>query len=278
MEFVWYENHQGQRICLSERPYKLLNVDELYAISREYIEDNGHLTGFKRKVITKAFELDILSTKDISWKDAIENFNSIIECDVVNTKAGKLYIGDYYMECFIHIVTPSKINLCNPYVTVKLTLVTESPVWVKSERYTFVSAATPTEGHDTKRYPHTYSYHYRPRIGQSVLYSQLSMPAHYQIIIYGPVTNPSVTIGGNVYQVSVELLANEYLVIDYSNTGTRTITVYHQDGQSEDKFGARSKQFSVFTKINPGRQPVLWSGDFAFDIILFDERSQPKWI
>lgn len=276
MEFIWYENHLGERLCLSEKPYKLLDIDELYAISREYTEANGRITGFKQKTITKTFELDVLSTKGSDWKESAEALRVLLESDIEET--GKLYIGDYYINCHIYLMEPQKVNLRNPYVTCKLTLVSDMPLWIKHHSKVFLSTEVPTAHSNVKRYSYTYPYRYRSHSGGSFIYNPFPYAAHYQIIVYGAVSNPAITIGNHLYQVNVDVAENERLIIDFSNTRNRTIIRYKKTGEEIDEFNNRNKQISVFELIKPGKQAVNWSGQFSFDIVLVEERSQPKWI
>ncbi len=276
MEFIWYENHLGKRLCLSEKPYKLLDIDDLYTISREYTESNGRITGFKQKIITKTLELDVLSTKDRDWKNSAEELRELLESDI--DEPGKLYIGDYYIVCCIYLMNPQKVNLRSPYVTCKLTLVSDMPLWIKHHSKVFLSTEVPAAQSSIKRYPYTYPYRYRSRSGGSFIYNPFAYAAHYQIIVYGSVRNPAITIGNHLYQVNTDVGDNERLVIDYSNTRNRTITRYLMNGEEINEFNNRNKQNSVFELIKPGKQAVNWSGEFSFDIILIEERSQPKWI
>lgn len=276
MDFVWYENHLGQRLCLSEKPFKLLDIDELYSISREYIEANGRITGFKQKTVTKPFQLDILSTQDRNWKESAEQLRGLLESDI--DEAGKLYIGDYYLICHIYLIEPQNINLRNPYVTCNLTLVSDMPVWIKHHSKVFLSTETPSGHSKVKRYPYTYPYRYRSHSGGSFLYNPFPYKAHYQIIVYGPVQNPAITIGNHLYQVNTDVAEGERLIIDFSNSRNRTINRYKLTGEAIDEFNNRNKQNSVFELIKPGKQAVNWSGRFSFDIVLIEERSQPKWI
>ena len=39
--------------------------------------------------------------------------------------------------------------------------------------------------------------------------------------------------------------------------------------------GRNNERF--FQKIAPGRQTIMWTGKFDFDIILYTERSEPTW-
>ena len=98
------------------------------------------------------------------------------------------------------------------------------------------------------------------------------------MIFYGAIKNPVVVINDHVYGVDTEVSENEYLIIDYSSEHKREIKLHKRDGSIEGKFNERNRQSGVFTKIEPGKSSVQWSGNFTFDIILYEERSQPKWI
>ncbi len=275
---IYYENHKGQTVNLCKRPYKLLDIDDLYTISRDYNQNNGKITSFQQKTARKSFDLDILSTKEITWKAAADELYQILETDIANETAGKLYVGEYYLPCYIYLAAPDRVNLRNPYVTCTFTLVSDQPTWLRSDRYSYLYANIGSVNERTKRYAYRYPYRYHARVGTRGLYNPLSAPAHFQFIVYGPVNNPAIMIGGYLYQVFVDLHENERLMIDYSSERTRTIVKYTADGNSEDVFNKRNKEISIFKKINPGKQIVNWSGEFSFDLVLFDERSQPKWI
>ena len=95
------------------------------------------------------------------------------------------------------------------------------------------------------------------------------------MIIYGPVSNPSVSINGNIYTVSTDILASEYLVIDSTSRKAYKVGI---SGEKTNVFSKRGLDFDIFTKIPSGRNTVQWSGAFGFDIYLYDERSKPRWI
>lgn len=278
MELVKYENHLGDTICLNEKPYKILDIDELFKIDRDYNIQSGSLVSFEQQLNPKQMEMDVLDTKSIRWKEAAERMQQIFELDVLMQHPGKLYVGDYYIPCYVYTAAPKNVNLKSPYVTYDLTLVSDIPVWMKAMKHSFLSSLGANKVYTTKRYSYSYPYRYRSTIGSSFLYNPLAVPSHYQIIFYGAVNNPAVVINNHVYQVNAEIMENEYLIVDYSGEQTRLIELHKRDGSVEDKFHCRSKESSVFTKIEPGKQAVNWSGDFAFDIILYEERSQPKWI
>ena len=275
---IVYENHEGKRITLNKRPYKLLNIDNLYDIDRDFTRKNGRITSFNNGTSEKSVELDVLSIKDISWKNAYEEMQNIFNTDTYAQKPGKLYVGEYYLECFIYAILPKSINLTHPYVTCTLRIISNDFIWLKPTRYTYLSSDATPGSHHTKRYPYMYPFRYQARVGVGTMFNPVSFSSHFQMIFYGLVKNPVVVINDHVYGVDTEVSENEYLIIDYSGEHKREIKLHKRDGNIEDKFNDRNRQSGVFTKIEPGKSTVQWSGNFTFDIIVYEERSQPKWI
>lgn len=66
----------------------------------------------------------------------------------------------------------------------------------------------------------------------------------------------------------------QYLEID---SAAETVTKILTSGIKVNAFHYRSFENSVFRPIQVGRQEVFWDGKFDFDLILFEERSEPKW-
>ena len=74
---------------------------------------------------------------------------------------------------------------------------------------------------------------------------------------------------------NADLSDNEYLTID---SMTKTIVLTKYDGQKENCFHLRNRESYIFEPIPPGENIITWNGAFGFDVILLDERSEPKWI
>lgn len=66
----------------------------------------------------------------------------------------------------------------------------------------------------------------------------------------------------------------EYLAID---SRSRTIIKVTKNGERENLYHNRQKGRNFFRKIDPGRQPISWTGKFDFDLIIYEERGEPKW-
>ena len=68
--------------------------------------------------------------------------------------------------------------------------------------------------------------------------------------------------------------SGEYLTID---SATKKIFLTAVDGTTANKFNNRNRDSYIFEKIQPGGNVVAWDGTFGFDVILLEERSEPKW-
>ena len=94
------------------------------------------------------------------------------------------------------------------------------------------------------------------------------------MVIYGPAVNPSVSIANHPYQVNITIEKGELLEIDSTKGTVYQIT---SKGQKISRFNERQKEPSVFEKIPPGGSLISWNGDFDLDVILYEERSEPRW-
>lgn len=101
-----------------------------------------------------------------------------------------------------------------------------------------------------------------------------SIPSDFQMVIYGPCTDPAVTINGHIYQVFKTLGEGEYLVID---SRAHTVLIYRPAGIVENAYNARYKVHSIFEKISPGVNSVVRNSQFTMMITLYLERNEPVW-
>ena len=75
--------------------------------------------------------------------------------------------------------------------------------------------------------------------------------------------------------VNIVLESGERLEID---SRTETITKVMAFGEKVNAFHNREKGKTFFVRIPPGRQNVSWTGKFGWDLTIYEERSEPKWI
>lgn len=100
--------------------------------------------------------------------------------------------------------------------------------------------------------------------------------ADYQLTIYGPATDPRVTINNIAVGVDgMTVQSGEYLVID---TAAKTVTLVNTSGEHVNAFNNRIKTGPIFTQLPPGSNTVYWSGDFGFDLTIYERRREAEWI
>lgn len=273
---IYYENSQGVQLDLLKSPYRLQTgniFDYKWSYShRATVRKTAKIKGFSKDLEEKNLLLSILNYEKQAYYNAINFFAQTTEFDVVNNSPGKLYVGDMYLRCFIIASEKTEWESGIELLDNEITLVIDYPFWIKEHPYYFkISDVTSV---NNKRYANKYAYRYANGLNNTYLINEHYAECNFRLNIYGPCVKPSVYIGEYEYHVDTVLEAGEYLEID---SAAETVTKILNSGIKVNAFHYRSFENSVFRPIQVGRQEVFWDGKFDFDIILFEERSEPKW-
>ena len=275
----YYVNHKGERLNLSEYPYIMTDCDFLnwtYSYDGEELdEENENMKEqeFKCTLAVVGINGNSIEEKKSKWKQAIDRINNVIAADVINKVDGKLHSDKgSYKECRI-VASEKRDYIKNSnLIHVGLKIVTKSPYWIEEVKKSYSKEASLDE--NSLDYSYNYPYDYSPKISKGGIDNNGVALADFELMIYGPVVNPSVTIGENVYQVFTEIKEGEYLKIDTRN---KTVEQYDIKGESLNKYNSRNKEHRIFNKISVGSNSVYWNGDFGFDVVMFKKRSEPQW-
>lgn len=209
-------------------------------------------------------------------ENVLNTLTEITEYDVINNVQGKLYWGEYYLNCNIISASaePSEVFFGAEKT---MGIFAPHPFWIKEESRQFYptssgSADAETGGFD---YPYDYPHDYSAGRGGNERW----MVDHYAesefiMTVYGPCVNPRVLVNGYPYEVFTTLEEGEYLTI---NSTENEVFKYLTGGQKVDLYDLRGKIHSVFQPMPSGNLIVNWSGDFGFDITIYLERSEPAW-
>lgn len=276
MKDISYVNSRGEKLDLLKPPY-LLQTGELFDYEWGYnsvvsYSGQGKITSFSKEIKERPLTLSILNYSRESYERAIDLFFETVDFDVLNRSPGKLYVGDQYQKCYI--ITSEKtgweydIELLDNTVT----YVTEKSVWITEHPYYF--RASEILSSNNKRYPGRYAYRYANGLTNTSITNEHYAECNFRLIIYGPCTNPAIYVGGYGYLFKIVLEEGEYLEVD---SAAETVTKYMTSGIKVNAFNNRNFADSVFRPIQTGRQEVNWNGRFDFDLILLEERSEPKW-
>lgn len=275
---IYYENSNKIKLNLDEWPVVVEDITTLYGREWKYEATENvnanrkKLERFYRTGISKKITLQIYADTKDEFDGIMDRLNEIADIDIIEQKPGKLWVGDYYLECYITELDPKDYDDIFYTVDVDATIEAFTPYWVNKSMHTFHSYGI-TSNYN-KRYPGRYPYRYANGLKSNYLINPNYTPSNFQMIIYGPVVNPQVTVGNNTYLVNIVLEEGEYLLIDSRN---KTITKFLKNGEKVNAYHNRQKGKEFFEKIRTGRQIVQWTGKFDFDIIVIEERSAPKW-
>ena len=272
---IRYVNSEGVEVILNKEPYKVL-VSDLTDYDNVEIESNGKIAGFIKEITERDLNIDIISNSKESTQELCNKLNEVFEKDIYNDVAGKIYINDYYIRCFIKSCKKSKRG--NGVIrSYEYTLITDYPFWIKETTYQYFpeppETVKYTELEEGIMFPE-FPFDFCTETGEEVLINPSFNDSNFIMTIYGFAENPQLNIAGHPYKVEVTINEGEQLVI---NSLTHTVQKIGRLGEITNLYNARGKIYSVFKKIPPGTNTLQWSGGFGVDIKLFDERSEPKW-
>jgi len=261
-------NHLGETLNFGE-PGLYVNSNTLRDYAWDYTTQGGRVSAFNDKTITEK-PFTVVMVADVDTKNRIFE---VIEKDVIAQQRGRLYIGDYYLSCYIRGTAKSDYLASQNYIKITLTVVIDTGRWTKESalQYLTRTASGSTDGMD---YPHDYPIDYAAWLIGGVCIVGGFEAADYRMIIYGACTNPTVYIGTNTYQINETLSDGEYMTID---SAAKTITKTAINGVVTNIYNKRSRANYIFAKIPAGNNAVTWSGAFGFDLTVYMRRSEPVW-
>lgn len=275
LEKLQYRNHLGEGISFGQDGL-FVNENDLRDFTWGYTSKNNRLSSFQKGVVKKTLQVIIACTSE---EDGLAKRNALFEVcekDVLAKNYGKITIGDYYMKCYVIGSKKSDYLYNNQTMKVKLTIVTDSPVWVKESTTIFQKSVEGmvVTGGEFLDYAFDYPFDYAYEFAIQNLINDDFVATNFRLIIYGSCSKPRIHIGGHEYLVNADISSGEYLVIDSSE---KTIMLVRNNGEKVNYFNKRSRDSYVFEKIPVGANTVSWEGEFGFDVTLLEERSEPKW-
>ena len=311
MQSIYYENNQGKKLDLLHFPYRIQTGDlfnyEWEYTTRSTVRDNGKFEKFIRGISSRDILLGVTGRTKEEYHQNIDTFYEVIDSDVLNMTPGKLWFGPYYLLCYILKSEKEEWESDIEVMDHTITVVSDYPFWCRDKTYHFHASAkeiveayereeiaeildhtelTPDYPYDYKYgfytryrqakkkplYDYKYDYHWNHTVGK--LDNDHFTGSDFRMVVYGPCTYPEIGVGGNVYRVSTILYDSEYMVIDSRD---RTVVRYARNGVQENLFNSRDRENNVFEKIPPGKNTVRWNAQYSFDVVLFQERSEPRW-
>lgn len=266
LENIRYTNHLGATVRFDGTE----NIIAAHGDLRDWslIFDGGKFKA--EETIEKSVPLKIFGMAD-EVKATRNRLFEITNTDTTANKYGRLWFGDYYMQCYI---SESKKSRYMPdYGTITVKIWTNIPYWVKETTLEFRKTGVVESG---LKYKRKYNYKYTDYSFNQTVTNEALSPAPFRLKIYGAASNPDVAIGNQHYQVNTSLLANQFLTLTAIDK-EKTIILTDQYGGKTNLFNSRNKNYDVFAPIPNGTFAVAWDGTFDFDLTVLDRRSEPPW-
>lgn len=210
-------------------------------------------------------------------EDNLNDITRITEYDIVNNRQGRLWWGDYYLDCNIISATtaPSEVffgaertlGILSPY-----------PFWIKEMKRQFYPEGSGGDEGKFLDYPFDYPFDYSAAVeGIEQWDTGHYAASEFEMTIFGPCENPRILINNYPYEVYDTLETGEYLIIDSRANPVPKVTKYRVNGTTVSLFDDRAKEQSVFNPIPGGNLTVNWNASFGFNLTLYTERSEPAW-
>ena len=258
---AYYKNSRGEILNLIKYPYLTAEADWFDSDWDENSE------GYQRTV-----QVDVYGNGE-EFAQNMEYLYSVIAVDAEEGACGRLYVNDTFLRCRIRSSTKENWK-GYVYSEVELTFIAPELSWVTEVTRQFFpqSEASGSSGLD---FPYDHPFDFADEdLGVTAWEIDHVRSSEFQMIMYGPCTNPYVLINNHAYAIYTDLEAGEYLIIDSRSS---TVYKYLSNGTVENIFNERGLVDSVFEPIPSGLLRINWSGAFGFDLTLFLERREARW-
>lgn len=279
MPKIIYQNHLGEKICLSDGDYKMLRETTLFDYEWSYEKRNDFeykVFSFNRELPTNEISVKIQAKTKSLYETLCNRLLEVFEKDIYAIQPGKIIVNnDYYLNCYVvkKSVTswyPGANSILNQY-----TVLSEDGQWYKDVFKEF------GKGHETEStigltdYPYDFPFDYAPPSGVSRFNSDSFVPFDFELTFYGPVTTPTAIIGGNTYRVYTNVPQGQKLTINSLN---KTIVRTSPTGDVNE-FNQRDKELDVFSPIPTvdGYSYVTYTPGTTISLRAYTKRSEPKF-
>lgn len=274
LEQLKYKNHMNEVFAFGQNGI-FVDSNELRDYEWSVDKKNNRISALKYAVRKKKLPVTIICPTEAQSIAAKNKLFEVVEKDVLAMKHGQVILGDYHMDCFVTKSAKKDYLTNNRLLKLTLTLTTDRPYWVRETTVPYGVVDDDAAAQTFLDYAMDFPVDYYSDAAVKPITNTGFVASNFRLVIYGACTNPSVIIADHIYQVNCTVNENEYLTIDSS---AKTIFLTAEDGTTTNVFNDRERSSYVFEKIPAGQSVVSWSGEFAFDITLLEERSEPKWI
>lgn len=269
----YYVNSFGERLDFGKKRI-MADYNDLRDYEWEPVINNDKITGYKKGSVEKRIPTIFIGGDEAFCRRQRNKAFVIFEKDVLANKKGRIYIGDYYLNCNIIGASNDNYKEDGRYLETEFKVRTDKTEWRRDKIQSFFKTLgnASSTGYD---YPYGYPYDYGANLNKGqALDNDSDFPIDFTMVIYGPCVNPTIYIGNHRYQVNETLLEGETITISNKD---KTIIKTNISREQINIINKRYKPESVFEQIPAGETNINWDGTFGFDIEIHEKRSEPVW-
>lgn len=274
LEQLRYVNHLGEELTFG-RDGLYVNQSDIHDYSWTVTSNKIKITDIQRGMRSITLPVRVACTAEgMAMRNRLYE---IPERDVVNGRYGKLWVGDYYLECFITASKKQNYSIMDNYMAVTLTVTTDRPMWIRENVYRLNAYESSQEASEFLDYPYGFPYDFFSGASTSRPINNEGIgSAHYKLLFFGNATNPYVYIDGVVIGVNATIESDQYICI---NSLDHTVNLVANNGDITNLYNNRIKSnTSIFEKIPEGLHYLVWPGVYGVELTIYEERSEPLWI
>ncbi len=274
---AYYENNRGERLCLSRVPYIMTEFDVFNTqwslnCAERPLSEGCRVISAKRPLRDVHISIGIAADSASALSERLDRLSRLVEQDVIDNRAGRLYINEQYMSCRC-ISSEKQLSTAFPSsCVVRLTLRPETPVWNTEHHFHFVADEEDTSG--GLKYPYKYPKRYGAGRRTLTVDNRQLAPAPMRVVFYGAAVEPSIFVGSAQLGLDISLDYGEYAVIDQLS---HEIYRVDRDGTRTSCFNSRLKNGRIFEPVPSGISIVQLYSSGGVDITLYEQRSEPIW-
>lgn len=273
LESFKYVNHVGEVLEFGKDGL-FANSNDLRDYSWNYDSNKNRIENFRKGVVNKTIPVQIVANSEEEGLLKKNQLFEIFEKDVIAEQAGKIIIGDYYLQGYVYASKKSEYLTNKNMLTTLISIVGDTGNWYKVTTQGFFHTDEPDP--NGRGYEYGYEYDYAIGSGHTdIMTNNHFAPCDFIMTIKGYAHNPAVSINGHIYRVKDVVQEYETLTIDSKK---KTIILTKNNGVEVNLFSKRDKSSYIFEKIPHGELQIYWNSGFDFEITLFEERGEPKWI
>lgn len=275
---VTYTNHRNESVSIGRyEDWHTIGTD-LHDYAWAYNDTLSYIPQLYRKTQEKKLHMGLWAESEA---DGLERRNEIVDIMERDTRAnvqGRITIGEYYLECMVIKSEKDYWHFDDNILEMKLTLLCKKPIWWAERKLEFLPSDDVITG-DFLDFPFDFPFDFADVNSAESLNNLADHASDFRFVIFGFAANPSIRIGTNVYQVNVSVPIGGQLIIDSRDRSVVIRDMYGAETSVYDKRlrGSAGSGSYIFESIPSGVSAVSWQRSYGFSLILFDDRSEPRW-